>query len=956
MVVVRGCRSYQRFSVITEGVGLRNIEMKCLCENFCFNKRFYSRSNNEKFSNYGLYSQVKEILVNNSLNSETQMKIEKLLIENNVSRKSLKDTDSIYNVISMLNKDLKEELIKSCDDLERIIINFKNRRLHESKGEKLNRKLVNYYYLSEILDVVSVEYVKAILIGKTLLILNRSNQDEINSTKIFMDLGRDLVNEYFRNLYLVSKDGKYKAYHELYKDSRNFNYSMWDWREENKDLIEKFDSVVLHGIGALLIEWLRDVDLVDISLEKSLENYNQKISVILPTDKIKNLFSLKKFLVLPSKIPMIVEPKKYERLISEDGKSREILGGYLLNGEYYANEIIIDNWRSKEKSRIHDVNIIYNAINDISSVAYKINKDVLNFIRLNDDKLELTLVNKKHPLESENRKLLKWEKVELERFKSKRFVEENVIGLADTFENVPEFYIPVRMDYRGRIYCESDYLNYQGTELAKSLLLFARGEKILKCDENSINYLKIFGANCYGNKIDKLSFSERIKWVDDNLDDIRNFHNGKLISEAESKFMFIAFLFEFNRWLNSLNDSDNPYFITYLPIQLDASCNGYQHITMMVKDFDLAEKLNLTRSSKNEPPKDFYSQVGSFLNEYFTNKIKSKDLSDRERESYERLANLHITRNIIKKAVMTIPYNATSIQVIKYLKDSFTVDDEETLLRNETLTNRDDLETHVLENDIFNEENIIAIAKKDQDFPKEKQIWYKYNKDNNLKLESLDFVNIYRGIDYIITNVFPSLSRLSNYFKEIANICSILGINIPWYLPTGLEAHQSYMKIKETRVKPLNYSKMTFALKIPIRNEYDKLKQARALMPNLIHSLDSSSLILLLNKYFYDYKQEWKNIYAIHDCFAVTANNMEYIINTLKTVYISLYADEGYLIKLNRGFIEHIKNHVGDSFSEENLEIYLDERKKPLKFPDINNVIRNNYNIELIKDSAYILT
>jgi len=67
------------------------------------------------------------------------------------------------------------------------------------------------------------------------------------------------------------------------------------------------------------------------------------------------------------------------------------------------------------------------------------------------------------------------------------------------------------MDYRGRIYCESDYLNYQGTELAKSLLLFARGEKILKCDENSINYLKIFGANCYGNKIDKLSFSERIK-------------------------------------------------------------------------------------------------------------------------------------------------------------------------------------------------------------------------------------------------------------------------------------------------------------------------------------------------------------------------------------------------------------------------------------------------------------
>jgi DNA-directed RNA polymerase len=94
---------------------------------------------------------------------------------------------------------------------------------------------------------------------------------------------------------------------------------------------------------------------------------------------------------------------------------------------------------------------------------------------------------------------------------SKKFVQENILGLADIFEDVPEFFIPVIMDFRGRIYCETNYLNYQGTDLAKSLLLFAKGEKILKSDTNSIDYLKIFGANCYGNKLDKKSFNDRLK-------------------------------------------------------------------------------------------------------------------------------------------------------------------------------------------------------------------------------------------------------------------------------------------------------------------------------------------------------------------------------------------------------------------------------------------------------------
>ena len=103
------------------------------------------------------------------------------------------------------------------------------------------------------------------------------------------------------------------------------------------------------------------------------------------------------------------------------------------------------------------------------------------------------------------------------------------------------------LDYRGRLYCEPEYLEYQGCELAKSLLILSKGNKVFKSDKNSINYLKILGANCYGNKLDKKSFVYIIKWIAENIYNIRNIHNGVLLSKAESKFLFLSFCFEFNR-------------------------------------------------------------------------------------------------------------------------------------------------------------------------------------------------------------------------------------------------------------------------------------------------------------------------------------------------------------------------------------------------------------------------
>lgn len=56
-------------------------------------------------------------------------------------------------------------------------------------------------------------------------------------------------------------------------------------------------------------------------------------------------------------------------------------------------------------------------------------------------------------------------------------------------------------------------------------------------------------------------------------------------------------------------------------------------------------------------------------------------------------------------------------------------------------------------------------------------------------------------------------------------------------------------------------------------------------MPNIIHYLDASSIAIL---YSYLSKNKITDIYTVHDCFAVTANNVETLISDLK-VYIYTY-------------------------------------------------------------------
>jgi DNA-directed RNA polymerase len=41
-------------------------------------------------------------------------------------------------------------------------------------------------------------------------------------------------------------------------------------------------------------------------------------------------------------------------------------------------------------------------------------------------------------------------------------------------------------------------------------------------------------------------------------------------------------------------------FYTYLPVQLDATCNGYKHLSLLAQEKSIYKELNLEKTSKKK--------------------------------------------------------------------------------------------------------------------------------------------------------------------------------------------------------------------------------------------------------------------------------------------------------------------------------------------------------------------
>ena len=436
-----------------------------------------------------------------------------------------------------------------------------------------------------------------------------------------------------------------------------------------------------------------------ISTKVEYDNYTKishNISILGSGYEYKDRYkdeSLKVGLIHPIslRLPMIVPPKLY---------GNNILGGYLLNDYYYTEPLIIKNFFLSKESTINEINILYTFVNNMGRVPFKINVNLLDFLLSDGYKFGLLKEIIKKP---DN---LKKNSLEYNKYISdtaEYITQAYTLNIAKLFKNLNSIYFPVRLDYRGRLYCNATYLNYQGSELAKSLLLFSEGTIISISDISALDYLKAYGANCYGNEISKKRFITKVRWVDFNEDHILNFTNGLLLNKAKSKYLFLAFCLEYIRIKKAYDSGNGDKINTYLPIQLDATCNGYQHLSMLSRDSKLAEQLNIFKPLKKAYPQDLYNLLAMRINnellnlkkdiEYNTGlnlvkeklEMKKKKGDDYDIEmvekgadqlvknnldslySYERLIGFEIDRYFLKKSVMTESYNVSLFSSVDYL-------------------------------------------------------------------------------------------------------------------------------------------------------------------------------------------------------------------------------------------------------------------------------------------------
>ncbi len=91
--------------------------------------------------------------------------------------------------------------------------------------------------------------------------------------------------------------------------------------------------------------------------------------------------------------------------------------------------------------------------------------------------------------------------------------------------------------------------------------------------------------------------------------------------EAADPFQALAVSLEFRRYHQCENKD---MFITHLPIYIDATCNGLQHLASMSSEANLAKLVNLTRSTYLDSPQDIYTEMCKLIEKEIKTLVKLK--------------------------------------------------------------------------------------------------------------------------------------------------------------------------------------------------------------------------------------------------------------------------------------------------------------------------------------------
>ncbi|XP_071545761.1 DNA-directed RNA polymerase, mitochondrial [Panulirus ornatus] len=354
------------------------------------------------------------------------------------------------------------------------------------------------------------------------------------------------------------------------------------------------------------------------------------------------------------------------------------IGGYLLND---AKIVRLPYSAHLQKQRMEECGNqqlypVMDSLNQLSTIPWRINKPILDIIiqlfnGKGCDELDIPQPPSECP---EPQKIQSgMSKSEIHKIRRQRLEYEQKKGemhslwcdalyklsLAHHFRD-RVFWFPHNMDFRGRVYPCPPHLNHLSSDVFRSVLKFARGEKL---GPNGLRWLKLHLANLTG-FVKRDSVEDRIKYCEDVLEDIFDSADKPLTgrrwwTKSDEPWQTLAACMELAAALRSDDPAD---YVSHLPIHQDGSCNGLQHYAALGRDKIGAVSVNLAPS---RVPQDVYSAVAALVEK---ERVKDADLG----HEIARALQGHVKRKVIKQTVMTTVYGVTRygarLQIEKQLK------------------------------------------------------------------------------------------------------------------------------------------------------------------------------------------------------------------------------------------------------------------------------------------------
>jgi len=400
----------------------------------------------------------------------------------------------------------------------------------------------------------------------------------------------------------------------------------------------------------------------------------------------------------------------------------------------------------------------------------------------------------------------------------KREALKRKLDMALELRGRPAIWFPHAVDFRGRIYPTPQDLNPQGDDVAKGLLMFADAKQP---GEQGLYWLRVAIANAAGQ--DKLPLDDREAWTKEHESAILHDIEDPLAHDAywrsypgmDAPWVFLALTNDLYRHVKH-GDA------LRVPVNIDATCSGIQHLSALGLDPVGAKATNLMDTGKRE---DLYTEVAERVMQSVSN-----EAARGVPEAHAWVG--HVTRNTVKRAVMTTPYGVTD----RGIRDQLVADGHTAGLDGHQYQLAEYLKDHITS---------------------------------------------------AMQEVVVAAREIMGYFQGCARALAKEGLPLIWHNPAGMLIQQAYWNMAETRIRTLQGS-VSFSFWDSDKDlGLDSLKQAQSAAPNVVHSFDAGHLCLAVNE---AHRRGLRHFSLVHDSYGCHAADIPLLQWCIKKTFVDIYS------------------------------------------------------------------